>query len=233
MRVYGVGLHSRDRVRFVDVAEGLFCGDEGTEENSIHQRGRLNAYPQVASYTAKDFVGAEGSAWSTMWPDQALIMEGTYRICWCSGAVRDCNRPDEFRADLGNVSVAGPVSYNTTTSDICTLGHACVLRFGEKSNFGRGDSRENKIVLLGDGYNTPNVCGSRGLLTPIATALRGIQMPTVNQGNGIYELRTATTGLPGTYRVCWIDSSKRNANGTGTAFFDSEVPATEVLVGYF
>ena len=75
------------------------------------------------------------SGTSAYWSEVVHAQGGQYRLCWCSGS---CNSAEEFRADLGSLSVIGPAPLQYART--CISGRQCVFEGLAGEGLSVGDS---------------------------------------------------------------------------------------------
>ena len=112
---------------------------------------------------------------------------GQYRMCWCS-AVGQCSTADEYRVDVGSLSLVGPSPLIQQWT--CIGGVACDISFV----YGNDLSANDSVAIL-------DSCGSGTfsngwLAEALAATFVGPQTIAV-------EFSVPVTAAAGTYRLCW------------------------------
>ncbi|CAJ1379694.1 unnamed protein product [Effrenium voratum] len=169
LAVFGVNLLHEDRLQILSE-----CG--GTA---------LPGFPSLGMLAMSES-GGQGEVFSFIENQRVLASPGLYRLCYCRGA---CSSPSSFAAEVGFLSLAGPLRATT----VCRAGEACKLAL-----VGFAISSGDKLQIHSAS------CGDDVVRFP---ALQGstFQVVEVVDGDGF---ETDLGQLPanavlGSFQICW------------------------------
>lgn len=195
MSVIGPAPLAQDRT----CVAGQPCALEGLSGHHLSSSNRLllldtcgaAALPTGLPQAALDIVVAHGAARATTGTAALRGAGGSYRLCWCAG-LRRCSALDEFRVDMGLVTLLGVSSLAQRRT--CVAGRTCLVT-------GIPDAHQLDRVLVLD------TCGSAAVRAelPHASGLGS----AVQSGAGSFGGDAVLLAPGGEYRLCWCAGEAR------------------------
>jgi hypothetical protein len=175
--VTGIGLATADRIAILDT-----CGSDGVRDEQRKPFGRY-AYER-GGRLRRDFGQMTFDAWGTWHVDWEKVLTapgGTYRLCWCPAGHAICEAGEDFLADVGSLTLEGPVQ----TDHTCVSGEACRI----EGLYGQG-------LAVADSFVIVDTCGA-------ASAAHGFPDYGIANRSRSTMWWSEVTAAGGTYRLCW------------------------------
>jgi hypothetical protein len=173
-------------------------GDQLRVQDTCGAATVIPRYANDALATVTTDSGARFS-WGTLLLSSAA---GQYRLCWCAAGYV-CNAPDNFRVDVGEFTLYGPVEIHTERT--CVTGRPCEFALDGADSFAAYSGYEGSMVLMDTCAVPPNLYGG--------------SFPSIEQyPDDTYHQITLTqplvswgdvhlTSVGGQFRMCWCASS--------------------------
>ena len=124
---------------------------------------------------------------------------GFYRLCWCGSASGGCSNGEDFRVDLGGLTLLGPTPATTTAT--CTSGQRCEIH----GLTGVHLSDQDSFMVL-------STCGHHRAVSRLSNV-------EVSVGNGGATLRwDSISSAGGLYHLCWCSGATSSTCGGSPDF---------------
>ena len=160
--------------------------------------------------TAASKSGAAAYYGTPSQPAAVSAAGGQYRLCWCAGLDHQCEAPEDFRVDLGRLTLVGvsPLTQDRT----CVAGQTCVL----DNLVGRDLSADDHVLLL-------DTCGVDDLVEKYAA--KGWSSATT-----LAWRNQVVSSKGGQYRMCWCsDLSGVGADCLEAASFKVDIGTLNLM----
>ena len=124
---------------------------------------------------------------------------GVYQLCWCAGSHFSCSTAEEFRTNLGTLTLIGvsPLSQDRT----CVSGQTCSF----DGVVGQDISTGNQFIVL-------DTCGTASAVPRFVDS--GLVGSMTNSGARVTWDQAPLSAAGGQYRLCWCGSPEANVSKT-------------------